>query len=137
MLELDQYNGVIFFDGYCHLCSSSMVFIAKRDRRRLYRFCAMQTPKGRQIAEELKVDPDAPQSFLLIHQKKVLLSSDAAIEIGSSFGGPWKLLRLLKIIPGKVRNAVYSFIARNRYKWFGRHDQCFLGDSNIRSRSIC
>jgi predicted DCC family thiol-disulfide oxidoreductase YuxK len=115
------------FDGVCVLCSHWVSFVLRRDRQGLYRFAAMQTATGRTLLIEHGIDPDDPNSFLLFEQGRGYTDTDAIVRVLRSFGGGWKIASaLVAVVPRFVRDPLYRWIARNRYRLFGRHDVCIV-----------
>jgi predicted DCC family thiol-disulfide oxidoreductase YuxK len=117
--------GLILFDALCVFCSSGCSFVSKRDRRRYFRFVPMQVAEGRALAEQLGIDPDHPDSFAFIANGQAFIKSDAALRIARELPF-WQGTYALLFIPPKIRDAIYDWIARNRYRWFGRRDACIL-----------
>lgn len=127
---------IILFDGVCNLCSSSVQFIMRHDRRRVFRFASIQSDRGRELYAQCGLDPQAPDSFVLWTPQGALLRSDAALAIAREFGGPWRWLAALRIVPRFVRDAVYSLVARNRYRWFGKREECLVPTPELRERFL-
>lgn len=127
---------VIVFDGICNLCSRSVMFIIKRDPRRVFRFAAFQTDAGRELLGRYGLDPGSMTSLALIKNDRVYLRSGAVLRIAGKLMGLWPVLYALIIIPSFLRDPVYDWIARNRYKWFGKKEECFVPSKNILSRFI-
>lgn len=119
-------TAVIVFDGVCALCSRWVRFLLRFDRRGRYRFAAMQGVHGRALLLQHGLDPDDPLSFLLLEDGRAWTDTDAILRVLSGLGGAWRLLGLLQWLPRGVRDRAYRTLARNRYRWFGRHDTCFL-----------
>lgn len=119
-------QAVIVFDGACALCSGWVEFLLKRDRRQRYRFAAMQTPAGRSLLEANGLDPDDPLSFLLIEGAAARTDSDAIVAILIGLGGLWRAAAVLRLLPRTVRDPAYRWLARNRYRWFGKKAACYL-----------
>ena len=118
---------VIVFDGVCVLCSAWVGFVLKRDRRREFRFAAMQSATGRALLIQSGVDPDDPSTFLVIDGESVFSDSDALIRVLRQFGIGWRATAsMIAICPRSWRNACYRFIARHRYRLFGRREVCYL-----------
>jgi predicted DCC family thiol-disulfide oxidoreductase YuxK len=102
-------------------------FVLKHDRRSDFKLAAMQTPAGRALLEEHGIDPDDPATFLVIDEGVALTDTDALIRALSRFGLPWRICAsALRLIPRSARNGMYRYIARNRYRFFGRRDECLL-----------
>lgn len=130
-------DSVIVFDGVCVLCSRWVDFVLRRDLRGRYKFAAMQTASGRALLIEHGIDPDDPLSFLLLEDKKGYTDTDAIVRILRSFGPGWKLLALLvSIVPRFVRDPLYRWIARNRYRMFGRRAACRVPTADIADRFL-
>ena len=127
---------IVLFDGICHFCSSSVLFIIKRDRGGYFRFAALQTENGKVIMKQYNVNLDKTDSIILIEDNKVYYRSDAALRIARKLKGGWKLFYAAVIIPPFIRNFFYDFVARNRYRWFGKRDSCFVPDQNLKKRFI-
>jgi predicted DCC family thiol-disulfide oxidoreductase YuxK len=130
-------DSVIVFDGVCMLCSRWVDFVLRRDPHGRYRFAAMQTASGRALLIEHGIDPDDPLSFLLLEDRKGYTDSDAIVRILRSFGPGWKFIALLvSIVPRFVRDPLYRWIARNRYRLFGRRAACRVPTADIADRFL-
>jgi predicted DCC family thiol-disulfide oxidoreductase YuxK len=127
-------GGIIVFDGVCVLCNGWVRFLLKHDRRGRFRFAAMQGHGGRALLDAHGLDPDDPVSFLLVEDAatgqpaRAWTDSDAILRVLSGLGGAWRLLSPLRWLPRAVRDPAYRWIARHRYRLFGRHDRCPLPD---------
>ncbi len=117
---------VIVFDGVCTLCSRWVRFLLRFDRRGRYRFAAMQGAHGRRLLATHGLDPDDPLSFLLVEQGRAHTDTDAIVRVLTGLGGVWRLAALARLLPRALRDRAYRWLARNRYRWFGRHDACYL-----------
>lgn len=130
-------NGpIIVFDGVCALCSGWVRFLLRHDRESRYRFAAMQTPRGRALLVAHGLDPDDPSSFLLIDGERAWKDSDAIRRVVGGLGGIWRIAHALALLPRGLRDGVYRLVARNRYRWFGRNEACFLPTPEQRARFI-
>ncbi|MCD9027011.1 thiol-disulfide oxidoreductase DCC family protein [Luteimonas sp. BDR2-5] len=127
---------VIVFDGVCVLCSGWVRFLLRRDRRGRYRFAAMQAPAGRALLQAHGLDPDDPVSFLLVGPAGARRDSDAVIAVLAGLGGPWRAAGALRLLPRGLRDAGYRWLARNRYRWFGRRAACLLPPADARDRFL-
>jgi predicted DCC family thiol-disulfide oxidoreductase YuxK len=128
---------VIVFDGVCVLCSRWVDFVLRRDLQGRYKFAAMQTSSGRALLIEHGIDPDDPLSFLLLEDSKGYTDTDAIVRILRSFGPGWKLMGMLvSIVPRFVRDPLYRWIARNRYRMFGRRAACRVPTPDIADRFL-
>jgi predicted DCC family thiol-disulfide oxidoreductase YuxK len=119
--------GLILFDGVCILCSAGCGFVSKRDRRHYFRFVAIQSPEGRPLSEQLGIDPDHPDTFAFVANGQSFVRSEAALRIARELPF-WRWTYVLHFIPSMMRDAIYDWIARNRYRWFGRREVCLLTD---------
>lgn len=128
-------TAIVLFDGVCNFCDASVQFIIKRDRQGYFRFAALQSSKGEELLEKYQL-PTKWNSVLVIENEKVYDSSDAALVICKHLNGLWKLFFVFKIIPKPIRDHIYKYIARNRYKWFGQKDSCTLPSPEIRHRFL-
>lgn len=127
---------VILFDGVCNLCNGSVQFIIKRDRKNRFHFAALQSSFGQQKLNQLNIPTESLQSIVLIDGDKYYQRSNAVLEVSKHLGGAWPLLYVFKIIPRFLRDAVYNFIANNRYRWFGKQDQCMIPTPALKARFL-
>lgn len=129
-------RAIIVFDGVCVLCNRWVRFLLKRDHHALYRFAAMQGETGRALLQQQGMDPDDPLSFLLIEDGCPHTDSDAVLRVLAGLGGGWRIIGLLRWVPRALRDPLYLWLARNRYRWFGRRDACLLPDAELRQRFL-
>lgn len=127
---------IIIFDGVCNLCEASVLFIIRRDPAGIFRFAPTQSEAGQRLQAEYGIYSLERASVVLIQGDQVLLKSDAALEIARHLTGPWRYLYPLRRLPRGVRNGVYDFIARNRYRWFGQKDECMIPTPALRARFL-
>ena len=128
---------LIVFDGVCVLCNGWVRFLLARDPQARFRFAAMQSEAGRRLLASRGLDPDDPASFLLIEREEAYTDTAAIRRVLGQLGPGWRLLAgLLGALPQRPRDALYRLIARNRYRWFGRHKQCLLPSAELRERFI-
>lgn len=130
-------HSIVVFDGVCVLCSHWVSFVLRHDRHRLYKFAAMQTSTGRELLIEHGLDPEDPRSFLLLDQGRSYTDTDAIVRVLRSFGGRWKIVSaLLAVVPRFIRDPLYRWTARNRYRLFGRHDVCIVPSAQSSDRFL-
>ncbi len=128
---------IVVFDGVCVLCSHWVGFVLRHDRHGLYKFAAMQTTIGRKLLAEHGLDPDDPTSFLLFEQGRSYTDTDAIVRVLKSFGGAWKIVSaLIAFVPRFMRDPMYRWTARNRYRLFGRHDLCIVPTAHSADRFL-
>jgi predicted DCC family thiol-disulfide oxidoreductase YuxK len=128
-------RGLILYDGDCVLCSNWFRFVAQRDVEGKFLFTAIQSPYGRALAIRHGIDPNNPQSNAVLIDGEVNLRSDSAIAAISNLPG-YGWAQLFRLLPKPLRDAAYSMIARNRYRWFGRNETCWLGGAKYADRVI-
>ena len=128
-------DDVILFDGVCVFCSRWIRFVATRDVEKRFRFTPIQSAYGTHLARTFGIDPDDPDTNAVIHGGEAFMKSDAALTVLSQLPG-WGWVRMLFAVPKPLRDAVYSLIARNRYRIFGKYDSCFVPDAESRARVI-
>ena len=116
---------ILFFDGHCNLCSRSVQWILKRDKQGKIKFAPLQGITAAQLLGPTLGHANM-NSVVLWQQGKVYTQSTAALQAARMLDGGWPALYALIIVPPFIRNAVYNFIARHRYRWFGRHQTCWL-----------
>src|SRR6266404_4271668 len=119
---INSPHGLILFDGVCVLCSRGCRFVSKRDRRGYFRFVPIQLAEGRPLAEQLGIDPDHPDSFAFLANGRAYVKSEAVLRIARELPR-WQWTWIFQFIPRVIRDAIYDLVARNRYRWFGRHDE--------------
>lgn len=117
---------IILFDALCVLCSANAQFILRHDRRRRFRLASLQSAAGRALCREHGVDPDDPSTMLVVDGARVWRDSDAVLAILAGLGAPWSAARALASVPRAVRDPFYRWVARNRFRLFGRRDSCWL-----------
>jgi len=117
---------VVVFDGVCVLCSRWVRFILRHDRSARIRLASMQSASGRALLAEFGLDPDDPLSLLYVADGRGFQDSEAILRVLASFGGAWRATAALRAIPRFVRDPLYRWLARNRYRWFGRTGQCLV-----------
>ena len=127
---------IILFDGVCNLCNGAITFIIKRDKNDVFRYAPLQSEVGKNLAAKHKIDLDKVDSIILVTDQSAVAKSTAALRIAKQLSGGWPLLAVFFILPTFLRNAVYDFIARNRYKWFGKKDACMIPTPELKSKFL-
>ncbi|MEM7486182.1 MAG: thiol-disulfide oxidoreductase DCC family protein [Bacteroidota bacterium] len=134
---MEKEKKIILFDGVCNLCNGVIQFIIKRDKKDIFRYAALQSETGIRLTQERGIDTSKIDSFILIEPGVAYFTkSDAALRIGQDFGGLWKILAIFTWIPTSFRNVVYDFVARNRYRWFGRKDACMIPTPELQAKFL-
>jgi predicted DCC family thiol-disulfide oxidoreductase YuxK len=129
-------KNIILFDGECILCNGFVQWLLKKDKKDIFRFVALQSNKGKTFISNFKLPDDLSTVLLIRGDGKIFSYSDVIIEAGMLLGGFYSVLIFLKIIPRSIRNLVYNWIAKNRYKWFGKRDTCMIPGPDIREKFI-
>ena len=137
MGSADQVEQIVLFDGVCNLCNTSVNFIIDRDPKARFKFAALQSEKGQELLYQiLRANESSFDSIVLISNNSVYIKSSAALRIARHLNGLWPILYSFMIIPKPLRDFVYDFIAKNRYKWFGKSDVCRIPTPDLQSRFI-
>lgn len=131
----DLPDGLVVFDGVCALCSFWVRFVAPRDPAGLYRFAPIQSEAGAELARRFGIDPDYPQTNVVVRDGRAWFKSDAALRVLADLPG-WRWTRLLRPVPRVVRDFLYDRIARNRYRLFGRHEACMMPTPELKARFL-
>lgn len=136
----DQDDAVLFYDGVCGLCQASIQLILREDRLARLRLSPLQGETARSRLAPARVDAtsasDAPTSMVVLSRGRELRESDAALFLARQLGGAWRMFEVGAVLPPSVRNAIYLFVARNRYSWFGKLDACPVPDAATRARFL-
>ena len=127
---------IIIFDDLCLLCNKSVRFIIKHDKHKRYYFTGIQTPLAQEIRSMHQLTEIQNDTIIMCQEKDCYLKSRAFIEIVSSFGGAWKIMAVLKYIPTFLLDWFYDFIAKHRYRFFGRSSTCLLPTKEIQDRFV-
>ncbi|MCG3087885.1 thiol-disulfide oxidoreductase DCC family protein [Sporosarcina cyprini] len=127
---------IVLFDGECNFCNSSVQFIIKRDPANHFLFSSLQSETGKKYVKQFHI-PDDVDSLVLIDNGRAYTKSAAALHIAKKLDGLWHLLFLFILVPRKIRDKVYDYVAKNRYKWFGKQEEaCMLPTPEERKRFI-
>jgi len=132
-------GGIILFDGVCHLCERSVQFVIRHDPFAKFMFAPLQSDYAHGLIKELGLSMEELlngdiNSFVLIAKSELSLRSDAWLNICGQLDGWPSLLRVFRIVPRFIRDAVYDFIGRHRYQWFGKKSECMIPASDIQQR---
>ena len=138
MIEnLPKHKKIILFDGVCNLCNSSINYVIDHDVDDVFRFVALQSDLGQEIQQYLGIPETNLDSIILyIPNEAYYVKSTAALKIMQDFKGIWKTSKIFFIIPEWFRNTVYDFIAKNRYKWYGKQDACRVPTAELKEKFL-
>lgn len=120
---MEEIRPTILFDGFCNLCNGTVDFLLKHDTKKHFNCISLQSDEGIFLIRKYKIKSDS-DSVVLIKSNQIYFESDAAVEIAAMLSFPWKLVSLIKFVPTKIRNKIYRWIAKNRYRWFGKRESC-------------
>lgn len=127
---------IIVFDAECILCSGHAQIVLRHDKSRRFLLASMQDETGQALYRRFGIDPQNPDTLLLVEGERALRDSDAVIAIYSSLGWPWKAVSALRTIPRFLRDPIYLWVARNRYRFFGRRDRCWVPSPEYKERIL-
>lgn len=127
---------IVLFDGVCNLCNGFVQFIIRNDPKARFHFGALQSEEAQAILSGSRLDPAALDTVIYVRQGQVLTRSSAALAILRGLRFPWPLATAAFIVPRPLRDAVYRWVARNRYRWFGKRESCMLPTPELRSRFL-
>lgn len=124
---------LILFDGVCNLCNTSVHFVIDRDSSRTFRYASLQSALGQSIQERFGRNPQQIDSVVYVENGRYYDRSTAALKIARHLDGFWRWLYVFILIPPMIRNVVYDWIGRNRYRWFGKQDACRMPTPELRA----
>lgn len=131
-----QKHPVLLFDGVCNLCNASVQWVLLRDHKAHFRFTALQSETGQALLKQHGLDQMHFNSVVLVTAERIFLRSDAPLEVARRLGGGWQLLYVFKWVPRFIRDSVYEWISRNRYRWFGKKEACMLPKPEWKGRFV-
>jgi predicted DCC family thiol-disulfide oxidoreductase YuxK len=126
----------ILFDGVCNLCNASVQWVILRDKKAQFRFASLQSEIGQRLLAKYHGAEKGLDSVVLVADDRVYFYSDAPLEIATRLGGWWSVVGIFRWVPRWVRDGIYRFIARNRYRWFGKQESCMLPRPEWRTRFL-
>jgi len=129
-------SSVVLFDGVCNFCDGTVSFIIDHDPGAYFRFAALQSPQAQRLLERCDSLARGRDSLVLVEREKCYTRSTAALRIARRLRSPWFLLYGFIVLPRPIRDALYDWFARHRYRWFGRRDECLIPDASIRWRFL-
>lgn len=128
-------DGLVLFDGFCHVCSGGVRFLLTRDQSGLFTYVPCQSPWGHDIMERFGIDHGFAETFAFVDKGRILFKSDAGIASLHRLPG-WHWIAIARFVPRFLRDAIYDLLARNRYKWFGKRDVCMALPPDVRGRFL-
>ncbi len=135
--NLPNNRQIVLFDGVCNFCNASILKIIKNDKKNIFLFASLQSEIGKEITQHFNIDTNFIDSIILVESKtNYAIKSTAALKIAKQFGGLWWLFQIFWILPTSFRDFFYDYIAKNRYKWFGKKESCMIPTPEIKSKFI-
>lgn len=135
-MSRDDPSHILLFDGVCNLCNSTVNFLIKRDKKQLFTFASLQSNTGQALLAKFGLPQAAFHSFVYVKGDKYYQRSGAMLRVLRDLGGIWTLAAVFLLVPPFVRNFFYKIIARNRYRWFGKKNECMIPTPELRKRFL-
>ena len=129
-------KSIILFDGVCNLCNNAVNFVINHDKKINFLFASLQSPFGEKFLTDHNINGEINNSFILLQGEKIFNRSTAALRVAKKLDGLWPLLYALIIVPRMIRDSIYTFVANNRYKWFGKRDSCMIPTPELKARFL-
>ncbi|PZD79189.1 thiol-disulfide oxidoreductase DCC family protein [Mesonia sp. K7] len=137
MTTLPEDKLIILFDGVCNLCNNTVDYVLRKDKKDIFRFASLQSELGQQLLKERGIDPNEVDSIVMIDPGKAYyVKSTAALKIAQQLGGGISFLHNFIFLPESFRNVVYDFVARNRYKWYGKRETCRMPTAEEKTKFL-
>jgi predicted DCC family thiol-disulfide oxidoreductase YuxK len=137
MQNLPKNKKIILFDGVCNLCNSAVQFVIQHDTKDVFRFVALQSELGHEILKHIGINPKNIDSIILYEPRiAYYYKSSAAIQIAKNLGGIWHYGTIFRIIPTAISNQLYDYIAKNRYKWYGKKESCMIPTEELKLKFL-
>jgi predicted DCC family thiol-disulfide oxidoreductase YuxK len=126
----------ILFDGVCNFCNNAVNFVIKSDKKSIVKFAPLQSDAGLHLLKQHSLPIDDMKSFVFIDDGIAYTQSTAAIKVCKYLSGAWPLCKILIIVPKFIRDGLYNWVAKNRYKWFGQKETCMIPTPEVRARFL-
>lgn len=133
---LAELQHIILFDGICNLCNRSVQFVIRQDKKVQFKFASLQSDAGQSLLLKGNFATKKLDSFVLISEGQYFTQSTAALKVLKLLGGRWAALYVFILVPAFIRNAVYNLISKNRYRWFGKREECMLPSLELKKRFL-
>lgn len=133
--RVDRHS-IVLFDGACNLCHATVGWVLRHDRQGLFRFASLQSDAARRALAAAGAPSELPEGMVVLDEAGVHIRSDAAIRIVSRLGFPWNVAAVSRVLPRRLRDAVYQWVADNRYRWFGRREVCAVPAADVAGRFL-
>ena len=127
---------IVLFDGVCNLCEGSVQFLIRHDKKKVLYYASLQSDSAAELLKDSGLESQFLKSIVFIDEKDVYTESDAVLRICHYLPHPWRALQYFRFIPKGIRDPIYRFIAGNRYRWFGKKEQCMVPDPGVKERFL-
>lgn len=134
--ESTEHHVIVLIDGVCHMCQGLTKFIIKRDPKGVFRFASLQSEIGQEMLRRGGLPENLMETVVVVEKGSYYTQSAAALKIARRLPFPWPLLYGFIIVPRGLRNVIYNWVAKNRYRWFGKDDECMIPTPEIRRRFL-
>jgi predicted DCC family thiol-disulfide oxidoreductase YuxK len=135
--DLPQDKKIILFDGVCNLCDSSVQYVIKHDKKDIFRFVALQSDLGQMILKHIGINPIHTDSIVLYEPGiSYYYKSTAALQIAKGLSGVFTLARVFTLLPTGISDTIYDYIAKNRYKWYGKKEACMIPILELKAKFL-
>ncbi|MFD0862133.1 thiol-disulfide oxidoreductase DCC family protein [Sungkyunkwania multivorans] len=136
-MELPKDKKIIFFDGVCNLCNGAVQYVIERDKKDVFRYASLQSDVGQRFLKERNLNAEEFDSIILYEPgKQFLHKSKAAFAIIKEFGGLWPLFRIFRFLPTSFNDFFYDIVAKNRYRWFGKQESCWIPTPELKAKFL-
>ena len=127
---------IILFDGVCNFCNAMVNFIIRQDKKNIFLFATLQSNSGKKLLEQYTINWQRSDSFVIIENGRAYQKSNAALKLYNKLPWYWKWMQFFWIVPKFIRDGLYNLIAKNRYKWFGKKEECMLPSAEMRKKFL-
>lgn len=127
---------IVFFDGLCNLCNGAVQFMIERDEKNMFHFASLQSDFAKESLKPFNIDAEKKDSFILLENGKLYQRSTAALRVARKLNKLWPLLYGFIIVPRFVRDGVYNYVGKNRYKWFGKKESCWIPTADLKAKFL-
>ncbi|MFT3701058.1 MAG: thiol-disulfide oxidoreductase DCC family protein [Agriterribacter sp.] len=127
---------MLLFDGVCNLCNNTVQYIIRNDKKNRFHFASLQGTTGQELLRKFNLPDNVFNSFVLVEEDNIYTKSTGALKVFRKLGGLWSLLYVFIIVPRFIRDGVYNWVAKNRYRWFGKADHCMVPTPELRAKFL-
>ncbi len=136
MDKINTDHPILLFDGVCNLCNGFVQFVIERDPEGHFHFAALQSATAQDLLKAHNISTEQMDTVVLVENGKAYVRSEVALRMVPKLGGLWPVLSVFKILPLFIRDPIYNYIAKNRYRWFGEKEQCMIPTPELKSRFL-